>query len=610
MPHTGQYDQKIDTVTQTQNNSRSDQGLKIFVYDDLSLVGQYFFSCKKVVIGQNEDADLHLRDPHLSDIQAIIHIRNDNIIISDRSENTGVYLNGRPIKAAVLDPLDLIEIGKYSLSFQVTSDAAKPNQNYRKAAANQDHKDIRSHKRSLAALAVPDPPHHPDGLKKAFCRPKSLQDKSIRTLRKNPSQPKSKQSKYKHDSSRRNDFFELPPYKGGTTAPEQRSQSATLTSPMKQKKHEGEEDFLELAPFKIGKMAAEQPSRSAAITSSKKQNKHRFAEDFFELPPFKNGKKAAEQPSRSTAITSSKKQKKHGFTEDFFELPPYREDKKASAVRSRSAPIAPSNKQKKPEDSFKLSPYKGGKKATVQRSRSATLTSTKQQKKQRYEEDFFTLPPYPSNKKTILERSPFSAHISAPQDKSRRFNLLFSGEFKPGWTLLQVKKNLNRQFGIDYRKLMFLIKGKPIILKRNLTYDKATKLYKAFEVSGAICFIEPIENKSKAPIKKKHNKITASDNQKKFNKDRKDRKLIDPNNTNKWSGSGNREEKKLADLDKNLADLLDQPSRKICYCVNVHEKSARRQKNKPTKALSTIRKSGIFSGSKKEAAINHLSSLD
>ena len=340
---------------------------------------------------------------------------------------------------------------------------------------------------------------------------------------------------------------------------------------MKRKKHGGEEDFFELAPFKIGKMAAEQHSRSAAITSSKKQNKHRF-------------------------------------TEDFFELPPYKEDKKASAVRSRSAPIAPSNKQKKPEDSFKLSPYKGGKKATVQRSRSATLTSTKQQKKHRYEEDFFTLPPYPSNKEPILERSPFSAHISAPQDKNSRFNLLFSGEFKPGWTLLQVKKKLNRQFGIDYRKLMFLIKGKPIILKRNLTYDKATKLFNAFEVSGAICFIEPIENKSKAPIKKKHNNITASNNPKKYSNNRKDRKLIDSNNTNKWSG--NREEKKLADLNKKLADLLDQPFRKICYCVNVPEKSARRQKNKTTKALTTIRKSGIFSGSKKEAAINHLSSLD
>ena len=468
MHHTWQYDQKMNAVTQ--NNLRSGQGLKIFVYEDLNIVGQYFFSCKKVVIGQGEDADLHLKDPRLRDIQVIIHIQNDNIIISDRSENTGVYLNGRPIKAAVLDPLDLIEIGKYSLKLRVTDHDTQQDQNYQKVAMNQDRDDNRNHKLNLAELVTPDLHHHRDGFKKVLCCNKNHRSKSVH----NPSQPNSKQSKNRHDLSLRDDFFELLPYKGG-------------------------------------KKAAEQRTRSAAIAPSKKEKKDRREEDIFELLPHKGSKKAAEQ-----------------------------------------------------------------------RTRSATITSSQQQKNDRYEEDFFKLPPYPSNKEPFLEEPQFSGPISSPQEKSRRFNLLFSGEFKTGWTLLQVKKNLNRQFGIEYRKLMFLIKGKPTILKRNLTYAKAMKLFKAFESSGAICFIEPIENKSKVPFEKKHKNITGSNNTKKC--------------------SGNRKDKKLA-------DLLDQPPRTISNSINVPEKSARRRKNKTTKALLTIRKSGIFSGSKKEAAINHLSSL-
>jgi hypothetical protein len=535
MHHTWQYNQKMNAVTQ--NNPISDQGLIISVYEDLNLVGQYSFSCKKVVIGQGEEADLHLKDPHLCDIQAIIHIQNNNIIISDRSKNTGVYLNGRPIKAAVLDPLDLIEIGKYSLKFQITDTEPKQNQNFQKVAVNQDHAEIRKHKLSLTEQVTPDSHHHRDGHKKILCCNKKRQAKSVQTLQKSPSQPKPKQSKNRRDSNLR-------------------------------------ADFLELSSYKEHKKATERRTQPTAITSSKKQMRDKPADGFFELLPYKGDKKATKQRTGPATITSSKKQKKDRPADDFFELLPYKGDKKASTQRTPSMP----------------------------------LTSSQQQKNDQYEDDFFKLPPYHSNNEPFSEDSQFSGPISAPQDKCKRFNLLFSGEFKTGQTLLQVKKNLNRRFGIDYRKLMFLIKGKPIILKRHLTYDKVMKLFKAFDSSGAICFIEPIENKSKAPLKKQHKNITASNHTKKISKNRKDKKLADSNKTQKWSG--NRKDKKLADLDKKLTDLLDQPSRKICYCVNVPEKSSRPQKNKTTEALSTIRKSGIFSGSKKEAAINHLNSLN
>jgi pSer/pThr/pTyr-binding forkhead associated (FHA) protein len=340
------------------NHNSSDQGVKILVYEDLNLVGQYLFSHTTILIGKGRDADLCLEDPHISDIQAIVHIQNGNIIISDRSEKLGVYLNNKPVKAAVLEPFDLIEIGKYGLKLQVINSCNK------KVNGNT-HGSIPASNRSLLPLRC------------------------------------------SKNNSRAKNF---------------------------------------------------------------KQNSY-LSEDFFALPP------------------------------------PYR--------------------------SRKPSHLKGDK---------------------------------PNVLKSLSKAS------------SKRFNLWFSGELKSGWTLLKVKKYLNRQFGIDYRKLTRFIRGKQIILKRNLTYLKAMKLYKAFESSGAICFVEPAKEPSPVINEEEHNPN------------------IDPIISKKKSSHGKSEE--MASIFKGSSHLNSNDKNSL-------EKTTQQQKNRSSAMLATIRKSGIFSGSENESSSMH-----
>ena len=376
MRHKSLNDQKNSNFTQ--NHHSSDQGVKILVYEGLNLISRYFFSNTTVMIGKGQDADLQLEDTRISDIQAIVHIQNDNIIISDRSEKLGIYLNNKPIKAAVLEPSDLVEIGKYGLKLTVVSNC----------------------------------------------------------------------NEQAHD----NNTSLVPP----------------------------------------------RPSKNNSKAKRFKQNSY-LSDDYLELPPYKESKK----PSFKHVMPSSPK-------------------------------------------------------------------SSKISTDQKYPDDFFTLPPYRSSKSSLFKgaKSPVTNSLSKVPNK--RFNLWFSGELKSGWTLLKVKKYLNRQFGIDYRKLTRFIKGRQIILKRNLTYIKAMKLYKAFESSGAICFVEPAKDSSTT--------INVE----------KPKSKVGPFIGKKKSSHGKSE--KITSIFKGSAHSSSRSK-------NTLEKTTQQRKNRSTAMLATIRKSGIFSGS-------------
>jgi len=384
MRHKGLNDQKKSDFTQNPNSS--DQRVKILVYEDLNLVGQYFFSHAVVMIGKGQDADLRLEDQCISDIQAIVHIQNDNIIISDRSKKLGVYLNNKPIKAAVLEPSDLVEIGKYSLKLQVISNCNKP-----------------AHSNNIS-----------------------------------------------------------------------------------------------LVPPKC--------SKNNSRAESFKQNSY-LSDDSFELPPYKESKRSPFKHAVPSSPKSSKIPKDQNYPEDFFTLPPYRSSK-----------------------SFD---FKGAKSPVIK---------------------------------------------SSSKVPNSRFNLWFSGELKSGWTLLKVKKYLNRQFGIDYRKLTRFIRGRQIILKRDLTYLKAMKLYKAFESSGAICFVEPAKDPSTTTSGEKHNgKVDSVIGEKK---------------------SSHGKSEKMTSIFKGSSHLSSKSK-------NTLEKATKRQKNRSTAMLATIRKSGIFSGCENASSSMH-----
>ena len=66
-----------------------------------------------------------------------------------------------------------------------------------------------------------------------------------------------------------------------------------------------------------------------------------------------------------------------------------------------------------------------------------------------------------------------------------RYNLVFKGELVKSVALAQAKQNLSRLFKVTGSKLDLLFSGEPVVLKKNLDFDTATKYRVAIKKAGA-----------------------------------------------------------------------------------------------------------------------------
>jgi hypothetical protein len=169
------------------------------------------------------------------------------------------------------------------------------------------------------------------------------------------------------------------------------------------------------------------------------------------------------------------------------------------------------------------------KQKTVKRTNNSTSTLTSKSNNYQYSEDFFTLPPY-QRTKNVPSNNTDSSLKPGPTSKAGLYSLTFTGELKPGMTLLEVKNILNRRYGIEYRKLIRLIKGYRIVLKHSLSYEKALRWRRIFESSGAICTItaqkelpNKIDNSLRKTMNKNNNAVSRKDFQLPQKKNVKDR---------------------------------------------------------------------------------------
>jgi hypothetical protein len=101
---------------------------QIFIFKGVNFVGQDCFAQERISLGSGEHADLLLQGEGIADIQAYVYLKEGQIIISDRTAN-GVRINGIFQKTAMLRPLDLVDIGPYTLKIKaVSGDTAAPKQ--------------------------------------------------------------------------------------------------------------------------------------------------------------------------------------------------------------------------------------------------------------------------------------------------------------------------------------------------------------------------------------------------------------------------------------------------------------------------------------------------
>ncbi len=75
--------------------------------------------------------------------------------------------------------------------------------------------------------------------------------------------------------------------------------------------------------------------------------------------------------------------------------------------------------------------------------------------------------------------------------KEKRYNLAFSGEIAPGYTIEEVEKNLSSYFDMDMTRVDRIFTDKPFMLKKEVDYRTALTYQIIFEWAGAFCHIEP-----------------------------------------------------------------------------------------------------------------------
>lgn len=93
---------------------------QFFIFKGVSFVGQDCFAQERISIGSAAQTDLVLQGSGIADLQAYVYLKEGQIIISDQTTN-GVRVNGSFQKTAMLRPLDLVDIGPYTLKIKAVS---------------------------------------------------------------------------------------------------------------------------------------------------------------------------------------------------------------------------------------------------------------------------------------------------------------------------------------------------------------------------------------------------------------------------------------------------------------------------------------------------------
>jgi len=92
---------------------------QFFVFQSGNYIGWDCFNKEKISVGKGRNADLILNDEHICDIHALFYCKGDHIVVSDQSFGQGVRVNGKLVKTYLLEALDYVTIGPFTLKIKV-----------------------------------------------------------------------------------------------------------------------------------------------------------------------------------------------------------------------------------------------------------------------------------------------------------------------------------------------------------------------------------------------------------------------------------------------------------------------------------------------------------
>ncbi len=91
---------------------------QVFVFEGEEYIGWDCFNKSKVTVGKSKSADLVLSGSDISDRHAVFYVKHDQIIVSDK-ESSIVQVNGKRVETCILGPLDVVDIGPYTLKIRL-----------------------------------------------------------------------------------------------------------------------------------------------------------------------------------------------------------------------------------------------------------------------------------------------------------------------------------------------------------------------------------------------------------------------------------------------------------------------------------------------------------
>lgn len=92
-----------------------------------------------------------------------------------------------------------------------------------------------------------------------------------------------------------------------------------------------------------------------------------------------------------------------------------------------------------------------------------------------------------------IESSTQNIESEVLQAPPSHVNVIFDGVIDQRLQVEEVKKNLKDLLKLNDRRLEELFSGNPVLLMQNVNYLPALKIQTSFELAGAICRIEPVE---------------------------------------------------------------------------------------------------------------------
>ena len=100
--------------------------LLVHIHDATVEVGRRAFRLmRSVSVGRDPYSDLHLDDPTVSRLHALIERKGDGFLIRDCSSN-GMAVNGRAVTSHPLLKRDEVSIGRFRLVFEIYGEGRQP----------------------------------------------------------------------------------------------------------------------------------------------------------------------------------------------------------------------------------------------------------------------------------------------------------------------------------------------------------------------------------------------------------------------------------------------------------------------------------------------------